>query len=149
MEETLRYHPSVMIADESNDTRELLRTWLEGEGCYVIEAANGEEAVKLTQGTSPDLVLMAIRMPGLDGLEATRRIRKGDNESAFPIVCMSTYPTKEAEAQALAAGCSLFIAKPFDFSCLSNLVKASSIWGSERTTSDRETVAKQCGQLDQ
>jgi len=123
MSEQRRPHLSVVIADECQDTRELLRTWLEGEGCWVIEASNGEEALELIQVKCPDMILMATRLPGLDGLEATRRIRKNGRQCGFPIVCMSTYPTQEAEASALAAGCSSFIAKPLDFTILATLVR--------------------------
>jgi CheY-like chemotaxis protein len=86
-----------------------------------LEAANGEEAVELTRGQCPDLVLMSLRMPVLDGFDTTRRIREYRRESDFPIVCMSTYPTKEAQDSALAAGCSSFIAQPVDFDSLRDL----------------------------
>ena len=123
MDNTHRNHPTVLIADECVDTRELLKVWLETEGYRVVEAANGEEALKMTRGKCPDLILMATRLPGLDGLEATRRIRENGKECVFPIVCMSTYPTKAAEAQAFAAGCSLFLPKPLDFINLSKLLR--------------------------
>ena len=110
-----------MIVENFEDTRELLRFWLETEGCQVIEAANGQEAVELTRAQCPDLVLMSLRRPVLDGFDTTRRIREHRHEHDFPIVCMSTYPTKEAQDSALAAGCSSFIAQPVDFDSLRDL----------------------------
>jgi CheY-like chemotaxis protein len=112
-----------MIAEASADTRELLRYWLEAKRCRVVEATNGQEAVTKTHDDCPDLILMHLNMPVLDGLSAARRIREDDGNSAVPIVCMSTYPTKEAQATALAAGCNQCIGQPIDFDQLSDLLK--------------------------
>lgn len=116
-------HPRVLVADESEDTRGLLKCWLEMKRYHVVEAMNGHEAVELTRGECPDLILMSLRMSVLDGLDAARRIREEAGECDVPIVCMSTYPTKEAQANALAAGCNWFITQPIDFDHLSELLK--------------------------
>lgn len=115
-------HPTVMVATHNEDTRFLLRFWLESEGYRVVEAADGEEAVELTSGKCPDLILMSERMPSLGGVEAARRIREHGRQCMFPIVCMSTYPTPEARTDALAGGCDSFIAEPLDFGNLGNLL---------------------------
>ena len=115
-------HPTVMVADSYQDTRFLLKHWLEAEGYGVVEAENGQEAVELTRRQCPDLILMSERMPVLDGVEAARRIRRQNKNCVFPIVAMSTYPTKEAQGAALAAGCDSFVAEPIDFDLLSNLL---------------------------
>ena len=115
-------HPTVMVADGYEDTRFMLKLWLEAEGYGVVEAGNGQEAVELTLGRRPDLLLLSERMPVLDGLEAARRIRRQDKECGCPIVAMSTYPSKEARAAALAAGCDSLVAEPIDFDLLSNLL---------------------------
>ncbi len=114
--------PTVLVADYSDDTRALLRFWLEGEGCRVVEAANGHEAIELTRGGCPDLILMSLRMPFRSGFEATRCIREHVGECDVPIVAMSAYPTLEEQANALEAGCSSFIAQPIDFNSLNNLL---------------------------
>lgn len=114
--------PTVMVANYSADTREVLRFWLESRGCSVVEAENGLQAIELTRDMCPDLILMGLRMPVRDGLEATRCIREHVGESGVPIVAMSTYPTKEEEARAFAAGCSSFISQPIDFDDLNNLL---------------------------
>ena len=116
-------HPTVMVAHAYQDTRAMLKFWLEAEGCRVVEAANGEEAVELTRGQCPDLILMSERMPLLGGLDAARRIREHGKDCVFPIVAMSAYPTKEAEASALAAGCDSFLAQPIDFDDLRDLLR--------------------------
>lgn len=115
-------HPTVLVADSYEDTRFMLKYWLEAEGYGVIEAGNGQEAVELTRGRRPDLLLMSERMPVLDGLEAARRIRRQPKECGCPIVAMSSYPTKEAQAAAFAAGCDSFVAEPIDFDLLGNLL---------------------------
>jgi len=115
-------NPSVMIADDSRDIRELLRYWLEKRQCRVVEAVNGQEAVDMTRGECPDLILMDLLMPVLDGMDATRRIREHVGECDVPIVAMSSHPTEETRTNALAAGCSWFIAQPIDFDQLSDLL---------------------------
>ena len=115
-------HPTVMVAAGYEDTRCLLKYWLELEGYAVVEAENGEEAVELTGGRCPDLILMSERMPVLDGIEAARRIRGHGKGCVFPIVTMSSYPTTETRAAALAAGCDSFVAEPIDFDILSTLL---------------------------
>lgn len=118
----LTHIPTVMVADYSEDTRDVLKCWLEMKGCRVVEATNGRQAVEMTMGDCPDLILMSMRMPLVDGLDAMRRIRERGNSRVFPIVAMSTYPTKEAKASALAAGCASFIAQPIDFDVLNSVL---------------------------
>jgi CheY-like chemotaxis protein len=114
--------PTVMVAYNYEDTRYLLKFWLEAEGCRVVEAANGQEAFELIGGECPDLILMSLRMPVLGGLEAARRIRAHGRDCASPIVAVSAYPTTDERASALAAGCDEFIAEPIDFDGLSALL---------------------------
>lgn len=116
-------NPSVMIADDSEDTRDLLKYWLELKRCRVLEAANGQEAVDLTRDECPDLILMDLLMPVLGGIGATRRIRERSEGCDVPIVAMSSHPTDEARADALAAGCASFISHPIDLDQLNDLLK--------------------------
>jgi CheY-like chemotaxis protein len=115
-------HTTVMVAHNDGDTRTLLRFWLEAVGYSVVEAADGQEAVELTRGRCPDLILMSERMAKLGGLEAARRIRRQGEGCAPPIVAMSSYPTAEARSEAIAAGCDSFIAQPVDFNLLGDLL---------------------------
>lgn len=114
--------PTVMVAHNDDDTRYLLRFWLEGNGYSVVEAADGQAAVELTRSRCPELILMSERMPKLGGLEAARRIRQQSVECAFLIVALSSYPTAEAQAAAINAGCDLFIPQPLDFDRLGELL---------------------------
>jgi CheY-like chemotaxis protein len=114
--------PSVLVADDSEDTRELLRFWLEAKRCRVLEATNGQEAVDLSRVECPDLILMDLLMPVIDGAGATRRIREHVRGRDVPIVAMSSHPSPEARADALASGCSSFIAHPLDFEQLGELL---------------------------
>lgn len=122
-------HPTVLVATDNEDTRSMLRFWLEAEGYGVVEAADGEEAVGLTCGGRLDLILISERMSRLGGLEVARRIREQVEQSICPIVCMSTYPTQEARAAALGGGCDSFLAEPLDlgdlFSLLGSLLPES------------------------
>lgn len=126
--------PTVMVAEHSEDKREMLKFWLKVEGCRVVVAVNGQEAVELTRCGCPDLILMSLRMPVRDGLDATRCIREHVGECDVPIVAMSAYPTQEVQASALAAGCSSCIAQPIDLSLLGNLLKCL-LAGSARPSS--------------
>ena len=115
-------HPTVMVAVNHVDTRFLLKFWLEAEGYRVVEAADGREALELTRGECPDLIMMSTRMPVLGGVEAARLIRGRGKECVFPIVAMSTYPTTRERALALAAGCDEFVAMPTPLLDLSKLI---------------------------
>jgi CheY-like chemotaxis protein len=113
----------VMVAEAAADTRDLLRHWLEMKRCRVVEAINGQETVAMTRDNCPDLILMNLNMPMLDGLDAVRRIHEDTGNRGVPIVCMSTYPTKAAQGIALAAGCNGFISQPIDFDQLDALLE--------------------------
>ena len=138
--------PTVMIADSHGDTRRLLKFWLEAEGYRVVEAADGREALKLTGGECPDLIMMSMRMPVLGGLEAARLIRARRKECVFPILVMSTYPTARERALALAAGCDEFVAMPAPLRSLSNLVgRLLTRHGRPATVGERLTPARAHG----
>jgi CheY-like chemotaxis protein len=76
---------TILVVEDHNDSRELLRVFLEGEGFNVIEAENGAEAVSLALQQCPDLVLMDLHMPELDGISATKQIRQHDKLCYVPI----------------------------------------------------------------
>ena len=121
MREAVR--PTVMVAHSDDDTRHLLRFWLETEGYSVVEAADGQAAVELACVRRPELLLMSDRMSKVGGLEAARRIRRQVKERVFPIVALSSYPTEEAQAAAVNAGCDSFVSQPVDFDFLSELLR--------------------------
>jgi CheY-like chemotaxis protein len=115
--------PVILVVDDFDDTRLLLRTWLERRGFRVCEAANGNQAVVEAQTKSPDLIIMDIEMPELDGLEATRRIRKVSRLADVPIVACSAYGAEQFRPLAMQAGCDDYVATPFEPAALERLIR--------------------------
>jgi len=115
--------PTILVVDDFDDTRLLLRTWLERKGFHVIEAENGIEAVTAAQNASPDLIIMDLEMPELDGLAATRQIRELKNLQGVPVVAVSAYGADEFRLEALAAGCDEYVSTPFEPDDLEHLIR--------------------------
>jgi CheY-like chemotaxis protein len=113
---------TVLLVEDTEDNRFMMRRLLEMSGYRVVEATNGEEAVRLAESESPDLILMDLSLPVIDGLAATRAIRKLNGLSKTPIVAVSAHDTSDFQADALAAGCNSYITKPIDFSQLEQLI---------------------------
>ena len=103
----------ILIVEDQEDNRTIMRDVLSTVGYDLIEALNGEDAVRLAQSEQPDLVLMDIQMPVLDGYEATRRIKAIAELRSIPIIAVTSYALSGDEAKARAAGCDGYIAKPF------------------------------------
>lgn len=104
--------PAILIAEDNPDSRDALRTLLEAYGYRVVEAENGEEAVRMALTIGPDLVLMDIMMPQMDGLEATRRLRETPEMGGVPIVALTAMAG--SREMAMAAGCDAYLTKPID-----------------------------------
>jgi len=113
---------TVLLVEDTEDNRFMMRRLLEMAGYHVVEATNGEEAVTLAQSERPHLILMDLSLPVIDGLAATRAIRKLDGFGDVPIVAVSAHDTSDFQADALAAGCDSYITKPIDFSQLELLI---------------------------
>lgn len=120
--QTTPHHPTVMVVDDCEDNRFMLRYLLEARGYRVIEAADGLEAVTVTRRERPDLILMDLSLPKLDGLSATRRIREDASLRDIPIVAVSGHVRAEDKAGAFAAGCCGYLIKPIDFDQLYELL---------------------------
>ncbi|HEX8853430.1 MAG TPA: response regulator [Pyrinomonadaceae bacterium] len=114
--------PVVLVVEDFEDNRFMMRRLLEMSGYRVVEAVNGQEAVETAQRERPDLILMDLSLPLLDGLAATRRIRQQDGLSKVPIVAVSAHDTADFHADALAAGCNEYVTKPIDFDQLEGLL---------------------------
>jgi CheY-like chemotaxis protein len=106
--------PTVLVVEDHDDTREMLHMLLEMWGCRVVEACNGLEAVEAASRERPQFILMDGRLPLLDGLEATRRIRKNGLRDQVRILAVDGSGSPRYHADALAAGCDDSIEKPFD-----------------------------------
>jgi two-component system, cell cycle response regulator DivK len=104
--------PMVLIVDDAPDNRDIYNDFLTFSGYRVAEATNGEEAVELATELLPDVILMDLSLPGMDGWEATRRIKKNDRTKHIPIVALTGHALEGHEKGAKDAGCDGFIAKP-------------------------------------
>lgn len=107
-------HLRVLIVEDHEDTRFLLKYRLGMHGYVVIEAGNGEDAVRLAESERPDLILMDLSLPLLDGIGAARRIRSLAAPKRMPIVFLSGYDAPSVRTEALAAGGDGFLLKPFE-----------------------------------
>ena len=111
----------ILIAEDYADARSLMKYLIESYGYQVLEAANGEEAVEKVKLNKPDLILMDMSMPVVDGLTATKTIRGFDNMAKLPIIAVTAYGHSYYK-QAIEAGCDDLINKPLDFTQLEGLI---------------------------
>ena len=103
----------ILVIEDQEDNRAILRDLLSAAGFTVLEAIDGAAGVAKAKIERPDLILMDIQMPVMDGYEATRRIKAIDALKAIPIVAVTSYALSGDEAKTRAAGCDAYIAKPF------------------------------------
>ncbi len=103
----------ILVIEDQEDNRRILRDLLTSAGYELIEAVTGEEGVTLAETQRPDLILMDIQLPGLDGYEATRRIKAIPALRQIPIIAVTSYALSGDDAKALAAGCDAYVTKPF------------------------------------
>ena len=115
---------TILVVDDFDDTRLLLRTWLERKGFRVIEAVNGNEAVTRAETETPDLIIMDVEMPELDGLSATRKIRNSKLLENVPVVAVSAYGAQQFRREALAAGCNEYVSTPFEPDDLEHVIRS-------------------------
>src|SRR6266536_897059 len=109
---------TILVVDDYSDNRTLLSAWLRAKGYKVIEAQDGREGLLQANRSHPDLILMDLAMPEIDGVEATRQLRQRRTFSRTPIFAISAYATHDVKADALAAGCTEVFAKPLDLASL-------------------------------
>ena len=113
---------TVLVVEDFEDNRFMMRRLLEMSGYRVVEAINGQQAVEAARSVRPDIILMDLSLPLLDGLAATRRIREQDGLATVPIIAVSAHDTADFHAEALAAGCNEYVTKPIDFDQLVQLL---------------------------
>lgn len=113
---------TIMVVEDYDDTRLLLKKGLEGLGYSVLEASNGQEAVDIAEREHPDLILMDLDLPILDGIAATQRIRQQTGLESVPIVAVTAYPMSYSHVKAFAKGCNEYMPKPIDMTELENVV---------------------------
>jgi CheY-like chemotaxis protein len=120
--------PTILVVEDHDDTREMLCILLAGLGFRVVEACNGLEGVEAATREKPQLILMDSRLPLLDGLEATRKIRQNALLDDVKILALNGSGSPCYHAEALAAGCDDSIEKPFDIERLQTYLINASIF---------------------
>ena len=113
----------ILVVEDQEDLRGVLRDLLTGSGYTVIEAGDGEAGVANARSDRPDLILMDIQMPVIDGYEATRRIKVDPDFTRIPIVAVSSFAMKGDEDKARAAGCDHYVTKPYSPMQLLRLIR--------------------------
>jgi CheY-like chemotaxis protein len=114
--------PKILLVEDFDDTRLMMKMWLEKRGYLVIEAETGEQAIRLAQSEAPDLIIMDVMMPGMNGLDATQRIRQYQALRRTPIVAVSAYGADEYRRLAIQAGCNEYVSTPFEPAALAELI---------------------------
>lgn len=104
----------ILVVEDNDRNRRLLKILLEARGYEVIEATAGEEAMGYLRDSKPDLILMDIQLPNVDGLELTRNIKNNPKTAGIPIVAVTAYAMKGDRERILEAGCDGYISKPID-----------------------------------
>jgi len=105
---------TILLVEDNAVNRDLLQFLLSSQGYQVLEAGTAQEAFEILKTERPDLILMDIQLPGMDGLEATKKLKGDPATQDIPVVAVTSYAMKGDREQALAAGCVGYIAKPID-----------------------------------
>jgi two-component system, cell cycle response regulator DivK len=103
----------ILVVEDQEDLRGVLRDLLAGSGYQVIEAGDGRDGVAKAQSERPDLILMDIQLPVLDGYEATRQIKADPKLATTPVIAVSSFAMKGDEEKARASGCDHYVTKPY------------------------------------
>ena len=103
----------ILVIEDQEDNRRIVRDLLTSQGYEVIEAVNGLDGVNAAETRRPDLILMDIQLPGIDGYEATRRIKANPEIRKIPIIVATSYALSGDDVKAFEAGCDAYMAKPF------------------------------------
>jgi two-component system cell cycle response regulator DivK len=113
---------TILVVEDYEDTSLAMRLALEHKGFHIIEASDGEQAVRLAESVRPEVILMDLNLPVLDGFSATEHIRANPELKETIIVAVTAHHDSDFRARALAAGCNAFVTKPIDFEWLSDLI---------------------------
>ena len=113
---------TILVVEDYEDTSLAMRLALEHKGYHIIEASDGKQAVDLAASVHPEVVLMDLNLPVLDGFAAAERIRNNPELKETVIVAVTAHQEQDLRARALAAGCNAFVTKPIDFEWLGDLI---------------------------
>src|SRR3989304_8955677 len=103
----------ILLVEDQEDNRKILHDLLSSAGYELIEALTGEDGVAQAEAQLPDLILMDIQLPSMDGYEATRRIKANPRLTRIPIIAVTSYALTGDDVKAMAAGCDAYVTKPF------------------------------------
>ena len=103
----------ILLVEDTEDNRQIIRDLMENAGYDLIEAQDGAAGVAMAAEYNPDLILMDIQLPVMDGYEASRRIKANPDLRHIPIIAVTSYALSGDEAKTRAAGCDAYVAKPF------------------------------------
>jgi two-component system cell cycle response regulator DivK len=104
----------ILVIEDHEENRRLLRDLLTSFGYELTEALTGEEGLTAAAASPPDLILMDIQLPGIDGYETTRRIKSNPGLRHIPVIAVTSYALSGDDVKAFAAGCDAYVTKPFD-----------------------------------
>lgn len=104
---------TILVVEDQEDNRQILRDLLGANDYDMLEAENGEEALAAVKKQRPDLILMDIQLPVLDGYEATRRLKADPDTKSIPIIVVTSYALSGDEGKARDSGCDAYVAKPY------------------------------------
>lgn len=104
----------ILVIEDHEENRRLLRDLLTSFGYELIEAVTGEEGLVVAKAEGPDLILMDIQLPGIDGYETTRRVKQDPSLRQTPVIAVTSYALSGDDVKAFAAGCDAYVTKPFD-----------------------------------
>ena len=113
---------TILVVEDYEDTSLAMRLALERKGYHIIEASDGAQAVEVAARERPEVILMDLSLPVMDGLAAAERIRADPNLRDTIIVAVTGHQEQDYRARALAAGCNAFVTKPVDFDWLKDLI---------------------------
>jgi two-component system cell cycle response regulator DivK len=114
---------TILIVEDSEDARYFMRLELEQLGYRVVEAEDGEKAVEVAERERPDIILMDLSLPVMDGIAATAKIRSSDGLAKVPVIAVTAHQETDFRADAKAAGFDAYVTKPIDIPWLSELIQ--------------------------
>lgn len=115
--------PTVLIVEDSEDARYFMRLALEDLGYLIVEAEDGAKAVAVAQQERPDVILMDLSLPIMDGIAATQKIRASDGLNGVPVIAVTAHQETDFRVGAKAAGFNAYVTKPIDMEFLSELIQ--------------------------
>lgn len=136
---------TILVVEDYDDVRRMLKLLLESEQFRVLEAANGPDALKAVKAGHPDVIMTDLGLPGFDGFETIRRIRKTDGFQNTPIIVLTAHHEQVAYETAFRAGTNYFLAKPVDFDLLESLLHHILVNGNGKAPKDTRLPAQRVG----